>query len=71
MHFWDGIACADSAPKENAAAGEKSERPAEQLMSLDETFPAESKGTRNISSFSFCNFNCVDFLCRGCANVRG
>ena len=44
MRFWDGIACADSAPKENAAAGEKSERPAEQPMSLDETLPAESKG---------------------------
>ena len=44
MRFWDGIACADSAPKENAAAGEKSERPAEHPMSLDETLPAESKG---------------------------
>ena len=42
--FWDGIACVDSAPKENAAAGEKSERPAEQPMSLGETLPAESKG---------------------------
>ena len=41
MRFWDGIACADSAPKENAAAGEKSKRSAEQPMSLDETLPAE------------------------------
>ena len=39
-----GMVCADSAPKENAAAGEKSERPAEQPLSLDETLPAESKG---------------------------
>ena len=44
MRFWDGIACADSAPKENTAAGEKSEHPAEQPISLDETLPAESKG---------------------------
>jgi len=42
--FWDGIACADSDPKETAAAGEKTERPAEEKMSLDETLPAESKG---------------------------
>ena len=44
MHFWDGIACADSDPKETAAAGAKTERPAEEKMSLDETLPAESKG---------------------------
>ena len=44
MRFWDGIACADSDPKETAAAGAKTERPAEEKMSLDETLPAESKG---------------------------
>ena len=41
MRFWDGIACADSDPKETAAAGAKTERPAEEKMSLDETLPAE------------------------------
>ena len=43
MCFWDGIACADSDPKETAAAGEKTECPAEEKMSLDETLHAQSK----------------------------
>ena len=47
MFFWDGIACAHSDPKETSAAGEKSERPAEQKMSMNETLLAESKGNQN------------------------
>ena len=39
MHFWDGIACA-----ETTAEGDTSECPAEQKMSLDKTLRAESKG---------------------------
>ena len=53
MHFWDGIACADSDPKESAAAGDKSERPAEQKMSLDETLPQNQRGDQNHQLIQF------------------
>jgi len=33
VHFWDGIACADSDLKETAAAGATTECPADEKMS--------------------------------------